>query len=183
MGLRSRAGLLGVYLCWFSLLCTWHFFVVGLTRILIFIFFILSTRVAHFLTFTLTAEHNHYGRKRSSVGVWMGFWEGNFIPVSYTCIPFQQLSPCFAPHSVLPSVACSKWAKRRTHTHTHWEPPITGGEGVSSSTSSVILHRRKSFRFLSCLADRWLHMVTTKWKVRGNARVFYFVFFFCRLFA
>lgn len=75
--------------------------------------------------------------------------EGNFIPASYTCIPLHQLSPCFAPHTVLSGDACSKWT--HTPTHTHSQIPVTGGEGVSSTTSSVIFIGVKvsdSFRVL-----------------------------------
>lgn len=40
------------------------------------------------------------------------------------------------------------------HTQTCPQLPVTGGEGVSSTSSPVTPHRRKSFRFLWCPADR-----------------------------
>lgn len=108
----------------------------------------------HWFRMHLTRQIKH---NRASVGggsrVVSGMpVEGNFIPASYTCTPLHQLSPCFAPHTVLSTDACSKW----THT------PIKGMEGVSPTASSVSFHRRTSFLFFLYRADRALHMVADK---------------------
>lgn len=121
MGLRSRAGLLVVYLCWFSVLCTWPFF-----------FRCFDPYLCQLVSLTLRPAWPTNKTLQSTItaggnavvfGVIMdGFSEGNFIPVSYTCIPFQQLSSCFAPHSVLSGVACSKRAHTQIHTHAFRAP-------------------------------------------------------------
>lgn len=114
------------------------------------------------------------------------FGKETLYPAATPCIPLHQLSTTY---TALSCDACSKLTHSYIYTHTqtqtstytitHRQTELPGWvRGVSSTTSSVILHRRKSFRFLSCLADRWLHMVTAKWKVRG--RVF-FLFRFNKL--
>lgn len=134
----------------------------------IFFFCLTSTGAVHFFARSLH-NWNKRGIKRWDWGVVSGMlclWKETLYPPATLASP----STSCLLHTVLSGDACSKWTHAHTYTHTltHTDTqlPVTGGEGVSSTTSSVILHRRKSFRFLSCLADRWLHMVTAKWKLR-----------------